>query len=123
MKILQQIIFIFAVCFFGEIVSIFLPVAVPSSIVSMIILFLLLISNTVKIKQIKEISEFLQKNMAVFFIPPSISIINNTEFLKGTIHIIVFICFITFVLTFAVTAYTVKLVIFIQNKIGENKNA
>lgn len=122
MKILLQIGIIFAICFLGEIVSVLIPFNFPSSVISMIILFLLLLFNLLKIKHIKEKSDFLLKNIAFFFIPSGVAIIDNMEYLNGNIIKILFICFITLIFTFISTAYTVKFVMLLQNKIRSNKN-
>ncbi|MEG0013302.1 MAG: CidA/LrgA family protein [Cellulosilyticaceae bacterium] len=54
--------------------------------------------------------------MAFFFIPAGVTIMENYEFLKGSILQLLIICVVTMILTFAATAYTVKAVIMLQNK-------
>lgn len=49
--------------------------------------------------------------MAFFFIPAGVTIMENYEFLKGSILQLLIICVVTMILTFAATAYTVKAVI------------
>lgn len=122
MKIMIQIGVVFAVCFLGEIISKMLPIPFPSSVLSMILLFLFLIFNIIKVEHIKEKTEFLLKNMAFFFIPAGVSIIDNLDYIKGSILILLFICFFTLIITFIVTAAAVQITIIIQNKLGGNKN-
>lgn len=122
MTIISQIAILFFVSFLSQIISIFLPFKFPTSIISMIVLFILLTSKFLNVKKIETVGNFLQKNIAIFFIPASVSIIDNFVYFKGKIFQIIFISFISFIISFLFTAHTVQLVIKIQNKRKGNKN-
>lgn len=107
MKIFKQLFIIFLLCLVGEVAANLLPFQLPASVISLVLLFLLLTFQWIKSETIKEISEFLLKNMAFFFIPAGVSIIEKLDFLKDKIFVLLVICFITIFLTFTVTAYTV----------------
>ena len=51
------------------------------------------------------------ENMAFFFVPAGVSIINYFDVLKSAAVQLVVICAVATVITFAVTAWTVKLTI------------
>jgi holin-like protein len=87
----------------------------------MILLLILLISKLIKVEHIKELSEFLLSNMAFFFVPAGIAIIEQYSLLKGKILILLFVCIITTILTFLATAFTVSTVMRIMHK-GENEH-
>lgn len=116
MKILNQLGIYFLLSFLCELISKFIPFTFPSSVLAMVILFILLWLNFLKENQIEETSSFLQKNMALFFIPPAVLIIDEFSLFKDKIFQIILISFISFLITFIVTAFTVNLVIKIQNK-------
>lgn len=116
MKIIVQIGVVFAICLLGEAVARVLPISFPASVISMIILFILLLSKKLKPEHIKQKTNFLLKNMAFFFIPSGVAIMEHYEVLKGSILQLLFVCLITLILTFVATAYTVKAVIMLQNK-------
>lgn len=107
LKIFKQLFIIFLLCLVGEVAANLLPFQMPASVISLVLLFLLLNFQWIKSETIKEISEFLLKNMAFFFIPAGVSIIEKLDFLKDKIFVLLVICFITIFLTFTVTAYTV----------------
>ncbi len=121
MKILKQLGILFLLSFLCELISSFLPFTFPASVLAMIILFILLATNLIKEKYIEETSFFLQKNMALFFIPPAVSIIDEFNIFKDKIFQIIFISFISFLITFIATAFTVNLVIKIQSKFKNKK--
>ena len=116
MKILCQIAVIFSVCWISTIIESILPFAFPSSVISMILLFLLLLFKVVKVHHIREKSDFLLGNMAFFFIPAGVSVINYFDVLSKNLIPLLVICLVSTILTFAVTAYAVKLTIFLMNR-------
>lgn len=120
MKIIYQIGIIFALCWVSEIIEAFLPFAFPASVVGMILLFILLAFRVLKVEHIREKSDFLLSNMAFFFIPAGVSIINYFDVLKGNVGKLLLICFLTTILTFAATAWTIRGVLRLQNR-GKKK--
>ncbi len=119
MKILLQIGIIFGVCFVGEGLAMLLPL--PGSIISMILLFLLLLFRLLKPDHIAEKSDFLLKNMAFFFIPAGVAIMESAGILFENLIPFLVICVATMVITFAVTAFTVRLTVSLQNRIANRK--
>ena len=122
MKIIVQIGIVFAICLLGEFISGLLPIPFPASVISMILLFLCLITKMLKEEHIKQKVDFLLKNMAFFFIPAGVGIINQFEAIRICVIPFLLICFFTTILTFAATAGTVTLVMDLQKKWGEKKN-
>lgn len=120
MKILCQIAVIFSVCWLSTIIESILPFAFPASVISMILLFLLLLFKVVKVGHIREKSDFLLGNMAFFFIPAGVSVINYFDVLSKNLIPLLVICLVSTILTFAVTAYAVKLTIFLMNRGKKN---
>ncbi|HIV20174.1 MAG TPA: CidA/LrgA family protein [Candidatus Merdivicinus intestinigallinarum] len=119
MKLLIQIGIIFGVCWVGEGLSKLLPL--PGSVISMILLFLLLLTKLLKPAHIAEKSDFLLKNMAFFFIPAGVAIMESLGVLWENLLPFLTVCFVTMVITFAATAYTVRLVIWLQNRLSAGK--
>lgn len=111
MKIFKQIGIIFSVCWIAQIIESALPFAFPASVIGMILLFILLLSGVLRVDHIREKSDFLLSNMAFFFIPAGVSIINYFDVLKSCVLQLLVICVVSTVITFAVTAYSMKFVL------------
>lgn len=109
MKIIIQIAIIFSICWISQIIEALLPIAFPASVIGMLLLLLLLMARVLKVDHIREKSDFLLSNMAFFFIPAGVSIINYFDVLASSILPLLAVCVISTVLTFAVTAWTVRL--------------
>lgn len=120
MKIIYQIGIIFTLCWASEIIEGLLPFPFPASVIGMILLFILLAFRVLKVEHIREKSDFLLSNMAFFFIPAGVSIINYFDVLKGNVGKLLLICFLTTILTFATTAWTIRGVLRLQNR-GKKK--
>ena len=76
MKIICQIGVIFAVCWFSQLIEAALPVPFPASVIGMLLLLALLATGLLKIEHIREKADFLLANMAFFFLPAGVSVIN-----------------------------------------------
>lgn len=111
MKIIKQIAIVFSVCWVSMVIEHFLPFDFSASIIGMVLLFFCLLTGFLKIEHIQEKSDFLLSNMAFFFIPAGVSIINYFDVLKSNLWQILLICVITTFVTFGVTAFFIRLTI------------
>lgn len=110
LKIIWQICIVLFICLIGEYVSSLLPITFPSSVISMIILFVLLVFGFLKSHHIKNFSDFLLNNMSFFFIPASVAIMDKYSILKENLLPIVIICLVSTIVTFVCTALAVNIV-------------
>ncbi len=120
MKILPQIAVVFCICLAGEALSSVLPFPFPGSVIAMILLFVLLLCGAVKVRHIREKADFLLKNMAFFFVPAGVNILDNYQFIEKHVAAFLFICIVSTVLTFAAVAFTVRGIMFLQNRRSDN---
>lgn len=121
MKILIQLAIIFAVCLCGEGVSGILPVTIPGSVISMILLFILLLARVIRAEQIEETGDFFLKNMGFFFIPAGVAIMDYFDLLKANLFPFLAVVTLTTIITFGVTSWTVIGVMRLQSKLRGGK--
>ncbi len=121
MKILLQLAGIFTLCVVSEGVAAFLPFAFPGSAIAMVLLFLGFLLKAVKPSSIEESSGFLLNNMAIFFVPAGVGLMECFDRIQGVLLPILVICILSTILTFAATAYTVRLTVFLQKKVRERR--
>ena len=108
MKILIQIGFILFICWISQIVEWLLPFSFPASVIGMILLFFLLYFRLVRPAQLKEFATFLLSNMAFFFIPAGVNLMNYFDLLKDNIFPLLLICILSTLVTFFVTFGSAK---------------
>ena len=81
MSILAQICVIFGVFLAAEGISAALPFVFPESVAGMLLFLILLFSRVLKPHQIKSSSDFMLQNMALFYIPVTVSAIQYIDIL------------------------------------------
>ena len=116
MKIFLQLAIVFGVCLVGEGIGAFLPFAFPASAIAMILLFLCFFFRVLRVRQVEQVSRFLLENMALFFIPAGVGILDCIERVRGAVIPILVICAVSTFVTFTVTAYTVRLTVYLKNR-------
>ncbi len=114
MKILKELTILFVLCFAGEAVSFALPFPLPGSIIGMLLLLALLFSGQLGSSPLEQTGGFFLDRMQLFLLPATVSFITVLDVVGDKIVIVIAICVITTVITFAATAYTVKAVMWLQ---------
>ena len=74
MKFFRESILLLSIYFAGEILSKLLNLPIPGSIVGMILLFVLLTSNIIKVEKVENLANFFLDHLAFFFIPASVGL-------------------------------------------------
>jgi holin-like protein len=122
MKTVKQIGLLFLLCLIGEAISRILPFTLPGSLIGLFLLFALYLSGVIKKDALDGTGDFLLSNMMLFFIPATVSLMTVFELLAKNFFAIFVICITTTIITFLVTAYTAKLVMALQKRLGGQKN-
>lgn len=122
MKIIKQTGIIFFICWISVILEALLPFAFPASVIGMVLLLLFLLSGLLKVEHIREKSDFLLANMAFFFIPAGVNVMNYLDILRENWLPLLAVCLLTTVITFAATAYSVRFTMSLLSKRKEGQS-
>lgn len=109
LKLIKQTAIIFGIYFLGEFIQNILALPIPGSVLGMLILLVLLCTGHIKLEMINDISDFLLNYIAFFFIPAGVSIISSFSILKGNWLAIISVAIISTIITLAVTALIIQL--------------
>lgn len=82
MLLIRQFSIILLFYLFGELLSYGLPFDFPGSLIGMFVLFISLMLKIVKTEDIKMVSDFFLRYMALFFIPAGVSVMNSFELIQ-----------------------------------------
>lgn len=109
MKYLKQLSLILIIWAFGEYISSILSnvIALPGSIIGMIILFGLMFFRVIKVEQVEEVSNFFLDNIAFFFIPLGVALLDNMGVLRQYWAQLLIIIVISTVIVLVVTSLVV----------------
>lgn len=118
MSVLKQLFVLFAVCLAGECVSALLPFTFPASVASMVLLLLLLACKALKPAQLEQTGGFLLENMALFFVPVCVGVLEYWDVVLQNLWPILLISLLTTPLVFLVTGHVVQLTIRLMDRKG-----
>ncbi|WP_457742000.1 CidA/LrgA family protein [Thermococcus sp.] len=92
----------------GELVSSYLNLPVPGSVLGMLFLLFALLGGAVKLEWVENEAEFLVKNMSILFIPPGVGIVAYLGLIRTQILPISVALVLSFIVTLFVTSKTVE---------------
>ena len=119
MKFFRESILLLSIYFVGEIISNGLNLPIPGNIIGMILLFILLSTNVLKVEKVENLANFFLDHLAFFFIPAAVGLMTSFASLKGSIFKIILLCILTTIIVISVTAVTVE---FICKRKSNGKN-
>lgn len=118
MKYLAQLTIILAVSLVSEALGYFIPLPVPASVYGLVIMFLLLRTKVIKLSQVENVADFFLQIMPFFFVAPTVGLITSFDAIRGNVLWLVLMCFISTVVTIAVTGTVAQLVMKLMKKGG-----
>ena len=108
---LRDFMLIFTINYVGMLLSKILHFPLPGTIVSLLLLFLMLQFKVLKLEKIENAGNFLLLNMTIFFMPPTVKIIDSYELLEKDLFKIIVIIIVSTFLTMGITGKVVQLMI------------
>lgn len=117
-KLIQQSVLVFLLLQLGNFISeLIRPITlIPGSIIGMGLLFMLLMSGVLKLKQIDMLSSFMLKYMGFFFIPLGVGLLNSMDLLSSSWLPLLSILVISGALVMLVSAKVTDLLMTMTNK-------
>jgi putative effector of murein hydrolase LrgA (UPF0299 family) len=111
LKALNQLAIIFLILLAANYIASILPFPFSGSVLGMLLLLILLSTKIIKLEQVETGSGFLLDNMAFFFIPAGVGLINSLSTLQQHGVVFVAIMIFTTIMVMGVTAWVVDLFI------------
>lgn len=121
MNYLRQLGILLAICVLGDVLSVLIGKVLPGNVLGMMLLLVLLGVRLIKCRQVEHAADFFLKNMAIFFLPVSLGILDLYAELHSQLAAILAVCLITTFLTAFATAGTVHLVLRLQQRKATQK--
>lgn len=108
MNLLQPLALILAFGFAGEIISRFMPFVMPASVIGMLLMLAALGTKLLKEKHLGQTADYLSANMAFFFLPAAVTILENLELILPAAVQLLIIVVAAALLTFFAVYGTVR---------------
>ena len=117
---LREFMLIFTINYVGILLSKILHLPLPGTIASLLLLFLMLQFKVLKLEKIENAGNFLLLNMTIFFMPPTVKIIDSYELLEKDLFKIIVIIIVSTFLTMGITGKVVQLMIDFKERKEKN---
>ena len=108
MKYLAQFCIILGYTFIGEALQRVLPLPIPGSVYSLVLLFLSLCLGIRRLDEVKETANYLTTILPVMFVAPAVGIVEYLDMIRGSLIPIVLIILGTTVITFGISGTLVQ---------------
>ena len=108
MNIMAEFVVIFGVCLVSEGIAALLPVAFPASVIALLLLGLLLFTGIVKPEHIQRLSGFLVANMAFFFLPSCVGVMEHAPAILRQLLPFALVVAVTTPFVYLITGWTVQ---------------
>ena len=117
---LKQLFWLLLFSYIGELLSLVISpfVAIPGSVIGMVVLFLALHFNILPIEKVEDVGTWLTDNMAFLFIPAGVGLMTQFEVLGGNVwwQLLIILFVTTALMMWCVGTVVQKLIDNRQNK-------
>ena len=103
MKYIAQFCIILGYTFIGEALQRFLPLPIPGSVYSLILLFLALCFGIVRLDEVQETAHYLSSILPVMFVAPAVGIVEYWDLISSSLFPILLVILGTTVITFGIS--------------------
>jgi holin-like protein len=102
-KMIMHIIILYAIYLLGDWIQVTLNLFIPGSVIGMILLFVLLLTNVIRVTWIEEGSKLIINHLTLFFIPATVGIMNYFDMFKGNGFLLVLIALLSTAMVMALS--------------------
>jgi holin-like protein len=118
MEIIRELGLIIGFGFAGELAARILPIRLPAGVLGIILVFTVLSLDILRPRHFGKTADFISANMAFFFLPLAVSVLQNYQAVSPVLMQLIVICIVSTLITFAVSYGTVRLLRIIMGKGG-----
>lgn len=117
--IIIHVIILYAFNLIGTWIKDLFNLSVPGSVVGLLLLFILLMSNIVKVEWVEAGAQFLISNLVFFFIPATVGVMNYFGLFKGKGILLVVVVLISTILVMGTSGFVSQFIA--KDKVGAKK--
>ena len=121
MSYIKQFGIIIVISMMGELFKELLPFSMPASIYGLLIMLIALGTGIVKVKDVKNASDFLLEIMPILFIPSTVGLMESWGILRDILVPVLIVCIIGTIVVMVITGRVTQFVIRHMEK-GNNKS-
>ncbi|MGT2934178.1 antiholin-like murein hydrolase modulator LrgA [Streptococcus catagoni] len=113
---MYQSVLIGIIVLISKIIESVLPFAMPASVIGLVLMFLALSFNIIKLEQVEKVGDKLVDSIGLFFVPAGVSVINSFGLLKSHFVLDILLIFISTIILLVGTGWMTQLVMQVDFK-------
>ncbi len=111
LSLVKELSMIIGLCFIGTLLEKLLHLPLPGNLIGMLLLTVLILTNTIKLSQVEHGASLLLDNMVLFFIPAGVGLLLCSDLLFSELGAILITTLVSTLLVLGVTGKTIDLII------------
>ncbi|EHI69107.1 antiholin-like murein hydrolase modulator LrgA [Streptococcus ictaluri] len=115
-SVIYQSVVIGSIVMISKIIELLSPIKMPASVIGLVLLFMALSTNLLKLEQVEKIGDALVNNIGLFFVPAGISVINSFGLLKAHFFLTIALIVISTLLLLVGTGWMTQLLMQVETK-------
>lgn len=110
-SLVRELSIIIGLCFIGTLFEKLFNLPLPGNLIGMLLLTVLLLTNTIKLNQVEHGASLLLDNMILFFIPAGVGLVLCSDLLCSELGAIVITTLVSTLLVLGATGKTIDVII------------
>lgn len=110
-SIMYQSVVIGGIVLLSKWIESLLPFIMPASVIGLVLLFVALCTNVLKLEQVERVGDLLVDNIGLFFVPAGVSVINSLGLLHAHFVLNLLLIFLSTVLLLVATGWMTQLLL------------
>lgn len=107
---IYQSVLIGTIVLISKLIEQALPFVMPASVIGLVLMFLALSCNLIKLEQVEKVGDGLVNNIGLFFVPAGVSVINSLSLLEKHFLSDIFLIFASTLILLVSTGWMTQLV-------------
>lgn len=115
-SVIYQSVVVGSIVMVSKAIEVMLPVKMPASVIGLVLLFIALSANLIKLEQVETVADSLVANIGLFFVPAGVSVINSLGILQEHLILNTLLIFISTLLLLVGTGWMTQLLMAVGSK-------
>ncbi|EHJ56339.1 hypothetical protein HMPREF9318_01955 [Streptococcus urinalis FB127-CNA-2] len=121
---IYQTVVIGTIVLISKVIEHLLPFIMPASVIGLVLMFLALSFNIIKLEQVERVGDSLVNNIGLFFVPAGVSVINSLGLLKAHFILDMILIFASTIILLVATGWMTQVILQFEPKsFFKSKNA
>ncbi|MGT2744820.1 antiholin-like murein hydrolase modulator LrgA [Streptococcus phocae subsp. phocae] len=115
-SVIYQSVVVGSIVMVSKAIEVMLPIKMPASVIGLVLLFIALSANLIKLEQVETVADSLVANIGLFFVPAGVSVINSLGILQEHLILNTLLIFISTLLLLVGTGWMTQLLMAVGSK-------